>query len=79
MKIPHQQLTISGPFREASRARVEVVCLGFDQVVIRSVSPKFTHELYFAGENLKALRRCLDEELLKATDPGVVVDLEDAS
>ena len=58
MKIPHSQVTISGPFRENSRARVEVVCL---------------------GEDLEALRRSLDAELLKATEPGQVVDLEAAS
>ena len=79
MKIPHSQVTISGPFRENSRARVEVVCLGEDQVIVRSVSPKFTHEHYFAGEDLEALRRSLDAELLKATEPGQVVDLEAAS
>ena len=73
MKIPHSQVTISGPFRENSRARLEVVALGHDQVIIRSVSPKFVHELYLAGEHLAELREALDEQLLELTEPGTII------
>jgi hypothetical protein len=75
MKIPHSQVTISGPFRENSRAHIEVVALGDDQVVIRSVSPKFTHEHYYAGEHLDALRESLEAARLHATEPGSVVEV----
>lgn len=75
MKIPHSQVTISGPFRENSRARVEVVALGDDQVIIRSVSPKFTHEHYYAGEDLDALRESLSAARVSGTTPGEIVEV----
>lgn len=65
MLISHSQLTISGPFRELSRARLEVTALGHDQILIRSVSPKFTHEWCLAGEHLDELREALTAAALE--------------
>lgn len=75
MKISHSQVTLSGPFRENSRAHLEVISLGFDQAIIRSISPKFTHELYLAGEHLQALRDSIDEAQLEMTELGTRVEL----
>lgn len=68
MKISHSQVTTSGPFRENTRAQLEVEALGFDQIIIRSVSMKFVVELFLAGEHLAELRDLIDERILEISE-----------